>query len=1070
MRLHSVFTTSTAEILTMSSCRRNFVLAVLAAACVSVAAAAAPPIASPSAHRLSPPPVLERLDGVDAGSATGVALRRLAELQGAPHGVSGFFDRRTGRPAVVELSHSLLPPTEAGRGDDATRDALAAGALAFLAEHRDLFGVAPAELALDREASKPSMPVEVDGAVLYRLWHLIFQWAPHGEPVEEARVVFRVNHGNLIQVAVENVGEARQVPRPGQVRRVAAAAAWGRVEERLGRSLAPGSQSSESALRLVAVAPAGDGESAPGLAYRHVWVLRFEQEEGGGERWEATVDAETGELLGLRPASVHGMVLGDVRPAGEMSSEITVGMPYADYASGQYADRHGSFLLASGPLASELQGARVAITDHCGAISVGGDGSGGIDFGGVAGSGVCNGAGGAGDGNTAAARTAYYWVNQAILAAESRFSLPWSAGAPLKVKTNHRTPAFSELCKAEYNHLEDRIYLWRSTFLCGNTGENASHVLHEAGHAIDFMDGTPYGNDFASTEAYGDIVSFLHLDDSCIARDTGYLASVGGTFVPGCGVYSGNHVYHCLACDGFRDVDWRKHQEQQPMTPARALSLCPAGTAGFSPCGRATHCEGAAASEAIYDLYEELQAAGMDAGSARAELFDLFYSSRPSGGSMYTCQYATTTREGGAAAGSLYYTLRAADDCDGNLANGTPHGAAIFAALDRHEIAVGTASDPANQNDTTVPVAGFSWSCVDSNCTFNGGSSTPASGLVSYTWTFGDGGTASGLSVGHQYLASGTYSVKLTVRDLCGRTASRTRSVPVVTAAVPMAQVGSFDINGLNWITVNLSRTFTNPVVIAQPVSRSAWLPVSVVRIFNVTPTSFSARLQSETSMPNPQYQWESVFFLVVEAGSWQLQGSNALLQAGKLTTGASVGHRFLDSWATVTFPRAFPVEPVILSQVQTASDWAFVSTRQSAASATSFKVAMEGFEVDPAAHGSEAIGWVAITPGNGLWGASKYHASNLWTVTDLWSTVNYSVGGCNSSWQGSHFLAGLGSYNERHAHARYQWLTSYPGTCSVQVNAEEDTTWDAETSHAAEELDFFVVVGGGLRNAHALP
>ena len=44
------------------------------------------------------------------------------------------------------------------------------------------------------------------------------------------------------------------------------------------------------------------------------------------------------------------------------------------------------------------------------------------------------------------------------------------------------------------------------------------------------------------------------------------------------------------------------------------------------------------------------------------------------------------------------------DDNDGNLANGTPHAAAIFAAFDRHKIACGLASDASNQNTTTCPV------------------------------------------------------------------------------------------------------------------------------------------------------------------------------------------------------------------------------------------------------------------------------------------------------------------------------------------------------------------------------
>jgi PKD repeat protein len=1040
-------------------------------------------VVAESSHRLAPPPVLERLDEVDPGSATGVALRRFAAQRPEPSEVNGFFDRRTGRPAIVELSEPWLPAAEAGRGDAAALDALAAHAVAFLDEHRDLFAVPPAELVLDREASRPSLPVEVDGVRLYRLWHVAFRWAPHGEPVDGARVTFRVNHGNLIQVAIENVGDAQDVPRPGEARRVTAAAARQRVAERIGGGGETARILDEPSLLLVSSVPVDAGGKVAPLQVRRAW--RFHLQLGDdGDTWQATVDAASGSLLSLRNTTLHGVVMGKVRPAANMGNEITVGMPFADYGGGYHADRQGAFLLAPNPLVSELKGARVAIADACGPISVPGDGTGSIDFGGVAGTGHCNGAQGTTDGNTAAARTAYYWVNQALMSAEGHFPMPWSAAAPLKVRTN-----ISDECGARYVPVPEQIEFktGQEPFgppHCGNAGENASHVLHEAGHAIDEKDGVPAGTDLASTEAYGDIVSFLHLGDSCIARGTGFLArDETESLVPGCGAApdvqppgqapSNVFSYHCLSCDGFRDVDWRKHQEKQPMTPARALGVCPAvANAAVSPCGRQPHCESAAAAEAIFDLYDELMITGLDPVTARSEVAELFYSSRPSGGSMYTCQFATTSGEGGAAPGSLYYTLRAADDCDGNPANGTPRGAAIFAALDRHGIAVGTAADPANQNNTGVPVADFSWSCVDDQCTFDGRLSSPSSGLVSSKWTFGDGATASGSVVAHQYLATGTYSVKLTVKDLCGRSASRTRSIGVTSSAVPMAQVGSFSVNGWSPVTINLSRTFTDPVVIAQPLSRETWLHGAVVRITSVTPTSFTAMLHSEYAVSNPQTKWETVSFLVVEAGKWQIQGSEALLQAGKLSTSASVGLRFTDSWATVTFPKAFPAKPVLFSQVQTFNNSKFVSTRHTDVTTTSFRLAMEGVEGYPFPHPAETIGWLAITPGSGLWGVSKYQANNSWTVTDQWSRVPYHAGGCNSSWQGPHFLGGIGSFNERHAHLRYRhlaYLLNFVLSCTVEVMAEEDVSWDAETTHAAEQLDFLVVITNGLRNARRL-
>ena len=58
-------------------------------------------------------------------------------------------------------------------------------------------------------------------------------------------------------------------------------------------------------------------------------------------------------------------------------------------------------------------------------------------------------------------------------------------------------------------------------------------------------------------------------------------------------------------------------------------------------------------------------------------------------------------------------------------------------------------------------------------------SSDPDGTIVSYDWTFGDGGTASGATPTHAYNSAGTYTVTLTVTDDTGRTAAATTSATV---------------------------------------------------------------------------------------------------------------------------------------------------------------------------------------------------------------------------------------------------------------------------------------------------
>jgi PKD repeat protein len=87
--------------------------------------------------------------------------------------------------------------------------------------------------------------------------------------------------------------------------------------------------------------------------------------------------------------------------------------------------------------------------------------------------------------------------------------------------------------------------------------------------------------------------------------------------------------------------------------------------------------------------------------------------------------------------------------------------------------------------NAAVPVASFTFSPTDpavgTSVNFNGSGSTAPSGsrITSYTWDFGDGSTGTGVRPSHPYGAAHTYTVRLTVRDSEGRTATATQLVPV---------------------------------------------------------------------------------------------------------------------------------------------------------------------------------------------------------------------------------------------------------------------------------------------------
>jgi len=93
-------------------------------------------------------------------------------------------------------------------------------------------------------------------------------------------------------------------------------------------------------------------------------------------------------------------------------------------------------------------------------------------------------------------------------------------------------------------------------------------------------------------------------------------------------------------------------------------------------------------------------------------------------------------------------------------------------------------------NGAPVPVFFFSPSSPRQfeDVTFDASASTDDGVIVSYTWNFGDGDTAGGKVVKHDYALPGTYGVTLTVTDDRGNTAmSAPKDVSVGTSANPTA-------------------------------------------------------------------------------------------------------------------------------------------------------------------------------------------------------------------------------------------------------------------------------------------
>ena len=100
-------------------------------------------------------------------------------------------------------------------------------------------------------------------------------------------------------------------------------------------------------------------------------------------------------------------------------------------------------------------------------------------------------------------------------------------------------------------------------------------------------------------------------------------------------------------------------------------------------------------------------------------------------------------------------------------------------------------------NQNVPPTAAFTSTAKNLTASFDAAGSTDTDGAVkTYAWVFGDGSTGDGVSPSHTYGAAGTYTVKLTVTDDGGASASASNKVTVT--APNAAPVASFTTSTSN--------------------------------------------------------------------------------------------------------------------------------------------------------------------------------------------------------------------------------------------------------------------------------
>jgi len=371
------------------------------------------------------------------------------------------------------------------------------------------------------------------------------------------------------------------------------------------------------------------------------------------------------------------------------------------------------------------------------------------------------------------------------------------------------------------------------------------------------------------------------------------------------------------------------------------------------------------------------------------------------------------------------------------------------------------------------PIASFTYSCTDLDCSFDGpGSSDPDGTIVNYNWDFNDGNNGSGVTTSHTYAAAGSYTVTLTVTDDDDATDSTSLQVsPTEPSSDPHLWTTRIQASTDQWQEVTVGNGYDygdNMVVVCTPNYSISGLGPTLARVRNATGTSFEVGLARPWLGAQPGEHWSAVLHcMVVETGVYTEAEHGVKMEAVRLENVTSTDN--YSSWVgePQTYANTY-ASPVVLGQVIGDSaaipgqigDWSVFwsrgSKRSNPPSSTSITVGRHTGE-DPNGRPPATIGYVVIEAGTGTIEGVGYSA-------DLGSD---SVRGVGNSPPYSYALNGLSTASTAILSQAGMdggnggWAILYgsdPLTASqVSLAIEEDWYRDSERRHATEQVGYII-------------
>jgi hypothetical protein len=247
-----------------------------------------------------------------------------------------------------------------------------------------------------------------------------------------------------------------------------------------------------------------------------------------------------------------------------------------------------------------------------------------------------------------------------------------------------------------------------------------------------------------------------------------------------------------------------------------------------------------------------------------------------------------------------------------------------------------------------------------------------------------------------------------------------------------------------SWQKITFNKQFTDPVVIAKPMSSSDPEP-GVIRIRNVTQDGFEIRIQ-EWDYLDGVHDTETVSYMVMESGSYELSNGTQV-EAGMFQT---------DSSDSVDFKQKFNTTPVVTAAIMSLNDSDAVSGRVYDIDSAGFSFHLQEEEATHQkrgqqslsysdGHAQETVAYIAWEPSSGTVNNMRYEVGTQDGITDAVHNVPFS-----QFTSAPAFLADIQTLNgDETANIRYINKDAY----WAELRIAEETSRDGETDHPAETV-----------------